>query len=328
MADQPTASPYLKSGMFWTIEIEDLSDNQKISKSFDKPEFTIGRHESNDLVIPNLYVSRRHVVMSWKGDHAVLEDQGSVNGTYICANTSWTRCNEALPVPMPLHVMIGPEVSCRIDVKSPQRDAKSVFELEQENAAEMSHIFSIQRLARTQSIMVLDLADSTRLANQDEAIAFHTKKRLEAISRMALFANDVQFYKSTGDGFVAAFNEASDALNSAREIMSRLSERNSRTRNHPIRIRIALHHGKTYVIDPETQDIHGNDVNITFRIDGVDAASFDNPVKPLPLVDRILCSQSFLDSINKQRPAKPLVVDYCGQARLKGIKKPMDIYSL
>jgi hypothetical protein len=44
---------------------------------------TIGRHPHNDIVLDHPTVSSRHAAITLIGDHALLEDLGSTNGTYI-----------------------------------------------------------------------------------------------------------------------------------------------------------------------------------------------------------------------------------------------------
>lgn len=51
--------------------------------SLGKGELTIGRNPGNDILIDNVGVSRRHAVIRWSGDHAVVEDLGSANGTFV-----------------------------------------------------------------------------------------------------------------------------------------------------------------------------------------------------------------------------------------------------
>jgi diguanylate cyclase (GGDEF)-like protein len=46
-------------------------------------EFVIGRQSTCDLPLADNSVSRRHAVIRWVGDHHVLEDLGSANGTYV-----------------------------------------------------------------------------------------------------------------------------------------------------------------------------------------------------------------------------------------------------
>ncbi|OGB90149.1 MAG: hypothetical protein A3H39_03095 [candidate division NC10 bacterium RIFCSPLOWO2_02_FULL_66_22] len=51
--------------------------------SLGKGELTIGRNPGNDILIDNVGVSRRHSVIRWSGDRAVVEDLGSANGTFV-----------------------------------------------------------------------------------------------------------------------------------------------------------------------------------------------------------------------------------------------------
>ncbi|WP_069300360.1 adenylate/guanylate cyclase domain-containing protein [Neptunicoccus sediminis] len=46
-------------------------------------EVTIGRAEGCDLVLPRQWVSRRHIIIEMRKDHAYLRDVSS-NGTYVC----------------------------------------------------------------------------------------------------------------------------------------------------------------------------------------------------------------------------------------------------
>jgi hypothetical protein len=48
-----------------------------------KPELTIGRDMTNDFVINDAEVSRKHVVFRLEAGSYVIEDQGSTNGTFI-----------------------------------------------------------------------------------------------------------------------------------------------------------------------------------------------------------------------------------------------------
>src|ERR1051325_7312546 len=44
---------------------------------------TIGRLPDNTVQIDNLAVSGHHAKISWDQDHYVIEDLGSLNGTYV-----------------------------------------------------------------------------------------------------------------------------------------------------------------------------------------------------------------------------------------------------
>ncbi len=60
-----------------------LGEKQQGTFSMGKGELTIGRNPGNDILIENAGVSRRHAVIKWTGDHAVIEDLGSANGTFV-----------------------------------------------------------------------------------------------------------------------------------------------------------------------------------------------------------------------------------------------------
>jgi pilus assembly protein CpaF len=51
--------------------------------SFDKNEVTIGRVRGNDIVLPKGNVSKHHCRLDVRGDHVVVEDLHSTNGTYV-----------------------------------------------------------------------------------------------------------------------------------------------------------------------------------------------------------------------------------------------------
>ncbi|HZS90122.1 MAG TPA: FHA domain-containing protein [Chloroflexota bacterium] len=44
---------------------------------------TLGRGNSNDIILPDPMVSRRHCRIYWTGDRYVIEDLDSSNGTYL-----------------------------------------------------------------------------------------------------------------------------------------------------------------------------------------------------------------------------------------------------
>lgn len=60
-----------------------LGEKPQGTFSMGKGELTIGRNPGNDILIENVGVSRRHAVIKWTGDHAVVEDLGSANGTFV-----------------------------------------------------------------------------------------------------------------------------------------------------------------------------------------------------------------------------------------------------
>ena len=49
----------------------------------DESRVSIGRLESNDIRLEDLYVSRRHSLIRNEGDEYIIEDLNSANGTYL-----------------------------------------------------------------------------------------------------------------------------------------------------------------------------------------------------------------------------------------------------
>ena len=49
----------------------------------DRSSMTLGRGPESDLVLTNPRVSRRHAQLTWDGEHFVIQDLGSKNGTCV-----------------------------------------------------------------------------------------------------------------------------------------------------------------------------------------------------------------------------------------------------
>ena len=67
----------------------------------EQPVYVLGRSPVSDIVLTNLYVSRRHAMISLRGVHIEIEDLGSKNGTFINGRqlsevdpTSWTESGQ------------------------------------------------------------------------------------------------------------------------------------------------------------------------------------------------------------------------------------------
>lgn len=180
---------------------------------------------------------------------------------------------------------------------------------------------------RREAVMVLDLCGSSRLSGEDEHMALHLKKRLMQIATPVLNAREMQNFTGTGDGFLATFPGSRNAVSAGAAILGRLRDRNSKTANPPIHIRIALHIGTVYsMFDGENTEIHGTDVNIAFRVEGLRRESFGNLDSDLPREDRVLCTQAFRDDL--ENIPSPPALDFisCGEVPLKGIPHPVHVY--
>ncbi|MBI3987409.1 MAG: FHA domain-containing protein [Lentisphaerae bacterium] len=311
--------------MEWKIDIENLATREAQALLIARDSIAFGRNTTNDVVIENALVSREHALFECQAGRCFIEDRGSANGTALQNNGHWEPLAGRQAVQPPFRLMLGKEITVAISTVVTEIGQTAIFG---QSAAQsvVSHVLNIEEFAKEEALMVLDLCDSTQLAGRDQAMSFHLVKRLESVSMDSLRRFQVDFFKRTGDGFLASFPLTTHALDAASEIMRRLSERNRRTQNLPINARVALHHGKTYTVDPKTRDIHGNDVNLTFRIEGVQQDSFADGAPELPARDRILCSRVFYEDVVRREPARQDAFFLCGSARLKGIAEPVDIY--
>jgi len=314
--------------MEWLIEVENLLTHETWLHTNNSDQLAIGRNPACDIVIPNQYVSREHLNLIYERGSCFIEDTGSANGTLIRRGGKYEKLACRSIVRLPVHLMLGSEISVCVSSRETSAGAEKTAIIDSQTRLFESQVISIKNLKKDNAIFVLDLCESTRIANSDEAIAFHLKRRLESISRSALAANHVRFYKSTGDGFLALLPASLDALKAARQIIAILLERNQRTINAPIHVRIALHRGETYIIDSESGDVHGSDVNLTFRIEGVEKEAFCDLRADLPEQDRILCTRQFRDDVSRHCSANKFICSSIGLAQFRGIDKPVEIFCI
>jgi class 3 adenylate cyclase len=288
----------------------------------DKKTVTVGRSETNDIIILNSSVSRKHMRLTYIDRVLHVEDLNSKNGTFVRVGKKWQKIKGKKTVTLPFSLKVG-NIVLLVDMHEPAllHDKKKEFF----DSMIPTTGKEITEQEKFQTIMVLDLCESSNLANTDEKMAFHLKRRLESIAKRILDRTKVDFYKNTGDGFIATFNNVMNAFDAATSLLEVLKMRNQRTPNPDINVRIALHSGKTHIYGDAIKDIYGTDVDITFRLEHVKAAAFPSLKTVLPEQNRILCSKSFVHELS----ACGLNVNTftcCGIAKLKGIKNPPEVY--
>lgn len=310
--------------MGWTINLTDVENGDRSSHTFEKSQVVLGREPSTDLVIKDKMISRRHLALTVEAGGPFVEDT-SRNGTLIRSGEQWSKLDGKQRIDQPITLKLGrfmAEVTYAANASANEPDD------DDEPTWDESVIIPAGSLATMrEAILVFDLCESSAIANRDDHMAYHLKQRLTQIADPVLEAENRRFFKSTGDGFLACFAEPRNALNAALELERRIHHRNSRTSNEPINYRIALHFGETWLISAGGDDIHGNDVNITFRIEGVQASAFEQLENPFPMRDRIMCSGRFVESFDdKYKERMPGEYVECGRATLKGISAPTDIF--
>lgn len=301
--------------MGWEIHLTDLERGAKTTRTFAQQIVRVGRHTDNELILRHNQVSRLHLTLSKEGERYFVDDR-SRNGSFLKDGERWVRLRGKTELTLPATLRIA-DWSARIEYQSDKDWDKSVI-------IPAGHL-----LKRKEAIFVFDLCESSRIANEDDRMALHLKQRLMQICDPVLAEQAMRFLKGTGDGFLATFPTSAKAFAAALEIEHRLTLRNERTENEPIHYRIALHSGETWGISTGGQDIHGNDVNITFRIEGVQRDAFAAATPEFPRMDRLLCSQAALTELHAEHAFPPNVEAIeLGPALLKGIHDPVTLYWL
>jgi len=157
------------------------------------------------------------------------------------------------------------------------------------------------------AIVAADVVGYSRLMGRDESgtlarLKAHRSERLEP----ALARNGGRLVKSTGDGVLAEFGSAVDALTAAIEFQQSVAESN---RNQPedqrVVFRIGIHLGDLLV---EGDDLYGDGVNVAARLEG------ETPP------GGILISRAVREAVEGRLKAK---LQALGELTLKNIERPI-----
>jgi class 3 adenylate cyclase len=160
------------------------------------------------------------------------------------------------------------------------------------------------------AMLVIDIVDSTGLVNQIGTAAFVDHlSRLRSVLRAS---TGLRFSKGTGDGFLAVYATVARALEAARALRQVVEA--------PVALRLVIHRGPVQMSD---QDVHGMEVNRTFRIESVvkEHARAGEPGSglALPLPGRVVISEPALAALPEAARAG---FRRAGAFRLKGFDEP------
>jgi class 3 adenylate cyclase len=115
-------------------------------------------------------------------------------------------------------------------------------------------------------VLFTDVADSTGLtARLGDEPAREPLRMLERLTRDALRAHDGREVKALGDGFMASFGSATDALRCAIALQRGVTAYNERA-DQPLRLRVGVNAGEPV---EEGGDLFGATVNAASRIAGI-----------------------------------------------------------
>src|SRR4051794_17687410 len=121
---------------------------------------------------------------------------------------------------------------------------------------------------RLAAVLAADVAGYSRLMGSDEE---GTLARLKAVRKTVvdptIASHRGRIVKTTGDGMLAEFASAVDALRSAAEVQRAMAEQNVvLPQGQRIELRIGIHVGDIIIDD---NDIFGEGVNIAARLEGI-----------------------------------------------------------
>ena len=306
--------------MTWRVDFENSSTGQVSSWLLYGDAVCIGRDPICDLVLPHGKVSRRHLLLTRHDGHCFLRDT-SRHGVSLEVGDRWVSVHGEIGIVPPVALSVPGGI---LEVEFEQGELDGI---EGESIWNQSVFLPGDAVVRRQeAILVCDLCGSSAIAFEDDRMAYHLKRRLRQLAAPLIQRYRSRFNKGTGDGFLATFRSVDDAFAVASRLAARIERRNAVTANARMNYRLALHWGETWEFDDGAADLHGNDVNIAFRIESVQAKAFSQLACQLPIQDRILCSGSFLSEMGSDQlvGAGYQPVD-CGPAVLKGISEPIAI---
>ena len=152
------------------------------------------------------------------------------------------------------------------------------------------------------AIMFTDIVGYTSLMGSDEEAAFDLLKKNRDLQLPLIEKHGGNTLKEIGDGILASFNSASDAVYCALEIQQYSQE------HADLSLRIGIHIGDVVF---ENKDVFGDGVNIASRI------------QELAPVGGILVSEPVQRNVSNK---KGVAAEYFGEKRLKGVAGPVKTY--
>ena len=161
---------------------------------------------------------------------------------------------------------------------------------------------------RLLAVLVADIVGYSRLMATNEAGTFARVRDLQRSTfQPAITGYRGSIVKWTGDGFIATFPNAVDAVRAGAEIQVRLSEPDVASLD-PIQVRIGVNLGDVILVP---DDIYGDAVNIAARL------------QTLAVAGGIVVSRSVMDSV---KSGYGFLFESAGLQSVKNIPEPIDTY--
>jgi class 3 adenylate cyclase/TolB-like protein len=154
------------------------------------------------------------------------------------------------------------------------------------------------------AIMFTDIVGYTALMGNDEKKAFDLLSLNRSIQKPIIEQYNGRWIKEMGDGVMASFNTASDAVNAAMKIQGACN-----AANH-FKLKIGIHLGEVVF---ENDDVYGDGVNIASRIETLGVGS------------SILVSKSIRDQVKNHAE---LQMTSLGSFEFKNVEEPIEIFAI
>ena len=128
--------------------------------------------------------------------------------------------------------------------------------------------FPVRVQRRLAAILVTDVVGYSRLMHSDEALTLERLRRLRSeLLDPKLHDYSGRMVKSTGDGMIAEFHSAVDAVQYAVDVQRAIKDSNSLTESPGyLTLRVGINVGDVVV---EGDDLFGDGVNVAARIEGI-----------------------------------------------------------
>ncbi len=277
--------------------------------------FTIGRDPLSSLCIADdTVVSRHHCVIHRMGSSLMIEDT-SRNGTFL----DGVRVAGISPLPTPSTIMIGHTRLAVMPSDSDEGHATSAMESPYADQSALSEFATAALKIRTDAFLVVDLVDSTGLIAVDEP---HFAKLVLVMGRrleQELQGAPEPFLKCTGDGFLACFPSASEALRAAVSLGPAIAGQ------IPVEVQlsVALHWGVSHLT--EQGDRIGNNVHAVFALEKVrhEVPAIEQELGAKKTPTLILMTEAFYSELDESERATAQAI---GEFSLKGFQQDVSVY--
>src|SRR6185436_16587909 len=154
------------------------------------------------------------------------------------------------------------------------------------------------------AIMFTDIVGYTALMGKDEQKAFAFLIKNRDIQKPIIEQYNGRWIKELGDGVMASFNTASDAVNAAVKIQQACNA------TKDFQLKIGIHMGEVVF---ENDDIYGDGVNIASRIETLGVGS------------SILFSKTIRDQVKNKAD---LQITSLGSFEFKNVEEPIEIFAI